>query len=242
MKLQPKQIKSLLFTALLLLLMGVFPPWIESRHHPYGVTERPAGYAPIFRPPAPRVSIPLAGVRLDVPRLILQWVITCIGSGIVLIWQSSRAFIPRRPDDKSIDQGQVVSGMATCNEPGVDAVPVSIDGLGVKWLYWWTYVSLPLGGFLGIMFSLNYPLLAVILFPLSIFQIAVASGLHKRHYWAWKWNWLLIVVTWLEVSLPYRASSSSMLVFTYPLLMTVSSLLWLWPNYIYWNKRKHLFS
>jgi hypothetical protein len=242
MTLQPKQIKCLLFTALLLLLMGVFPPWIESLHHRYGVTDWPAGYAPIFRPPAPSDPIPLAGVRLDVPRLVLQWVITCIGSGIVLIWLGSRALLPRRPDDKTLDQGQTGSGMATCNEPGVDAVPNSSDSLGVKWLYWWTYVSLPLGALLGIIFSLNYPLLAIILFPLSIFQIAVASGLHKRHYWAWKWNWLLIVVTWLQMALPSGASTFGTFLFTYPYLMTLCSLIWLWPNYIYWNKRKHLFT
>lgn len=221
--------------------MGVFPPWIESLHHRYGVTDRPAGYALIFRPPAPTHSI-TAGIRVDIARLLLQWAIICLGSGIVLIWQGSRSSSQRQSNGVGLDDGGVSSCMATSNEGDVYEAPPTTARLGLKWMYWWIYVTLPMGGLLGIMLSVNQPLSAAIMFPLSLFHIAVASGLHKKQYWAWRWNWLLVVVTWLEISLPYRASDFGAFLFNYPFLMTASSLLWLWPNYIYWNRRKHLFN
>lgn len=59
-------------------VMGVFPPWLVT--YPRGIT-RSVGYAPIFSPPQPQFG----GIRLDVVRLIVQWV-TMLFLAVGLAW------------------------------------------------------------------------------------------------------------------------------------------------------------
>lgn len=128
---------------------------------------------------------------------------------------------------------------------GVDKTPETEQPktLGTKWLRCWIYGSLPLGGFL----SLIYPILiappslstveSAIWIAWAPFAFILAFGLHKRKLWAWKINWIAVVLGYITYLFP--ASPHPGVEFVIRLVL--ASLIWMWPNWIYWRKRKHLF-
>lgn len=118
--------------------------------------------------------------------------------------------------------------------------------LSTKWLTYWNYFSLPVGGLLGLLISLGMPALGIMMVPLAILQFAVAYGLHYRKLWAWQWNWGLVVVAYIFSLAPTPTPGShggpadvAGQVF---IKLILGSLIWMWPNYVYWRKRKGLFS
>jgi hypothetical protein len=111
--------------------------------------------------------------------------------------------------------------------------------LGIKWLMFWNYFILPVNGILGF-------LILPIILPLSILQLGVAYGLHNRRLWAWKWNWVLIAITFILMSVPMPPHGWSVtaaeLFALFILRFIMASVIWMWPNLVYWRKRKVLFS
>jgi hypothetical protein len=116
--------------------------------------------------------------------------------------------------------------------------------LGTKWLRFWNYFSLPIGGILGLLisFGLGVPGIAVMTVLISVLQFMVAYGLHLRRLWAWKANWAIIMLTWLGSAFPKLFGSSADFLVTFVILFLLMGLIWMWPNYVYWKKRKVLFS
>jgi hypothetical protein len=83
----PDNRKTILFLAMLaIVLSGLFPPWLytydrsSSSDRTGGHWEVSAGYASIFKPPNGDTTSTihdygaLAGVKLDVTRLLVEWV------------------------------------------------------------------------------------------------------------------------------------------------------------------------
>lgn len=106
----------------------------------------------------------------------------------------------------------------------------------VGWLKFYTYVRLPV----EILFSL-FPFfndsgigmaLFILLTPLRGF---VLVGLHRRTLWGWKLNWV------------YLATTVLLLAWTGPSLLSQAlgipfwALVWGFPNYFYFKRRRHLF-
>lgn len=118
--------------------------------------------------------------------------------------------------------------------------------LKTKWLRFWNYFSLPIGGVLGLLVSVAIPSLAVILVPVCVLQFAVVYGLHRRKAWAWGWNWILIIGTYISSAIPNPVlgiqGNSADLWFRFLLGLVLGAFIWMWPNYIYWRKRRGLFS
>ena len=91
MNLNPMQVKIVIASAAIFIAMGVFPPWIytldaESIHR-----EKPAGYALIIAPPPPERKAPAFGVRLDISRLLVQWLVLGAATvGAVLLAKEPR--------------------------------------------------------------------------------------------------------------------------------------------------------
>ena len=113
---------------------------------------------------------------------------------------------------------------------------------GTKWLKFWNYFSLPVGGILGLLISLGDPALWIILVPISILQFIVAYGLHYRRLWAWQWNWVLVVITYITMSIPRVYSNGGDFIIQFVIQAVIGGLIWMWPNYVYWKKRRDLFS
>jgi hypothetical protein len=139
---------------------------------------------------------------------------------------------------------------ATCQAPEGKIIPeteslttataATFNPLGTKWLKFWNYFSLPVGGAFGLLMSFGIPTIGFILVPIAILQFMVAYGLHNRKIWAWQLNWVLILLSCL---IPRAANSSidfwaQLIIIQIPLF----GLIWMWPNYVYWKKRRVLFS
>jgi hypothetical protein len=121
----------------------------------------------------------------------------------------------------------------------IEPAYVETKALGIKWLMFWNYFILPVNGIVGL-------LILPIILPLSILQLGVAYGLHYRRLWAWKWNWLLITVWFVGMSVPMPSHGSSgsaaELFALFILRFMMASVIWMWPNLVYWRKRKVLFT
>lgn len=91
MTINPLQHKILVIAALLFVAAGVCPPWIYTVDGRSIHSERPAGYALVMIPPVPEQSGPAFGVKLDFPRLVVQWlVLTALTGGALLLVEKPR--------------------------------------------------------------------------------------------------------------------------------------------------------
>ena len=139
---------------------------------------------------------------------------------------------------------ETVTGTISTAVPPTTEYPKQI---GTKWLKFWNYISLPIGGILNLFFGylmlLNFPIVGIIMIAIAIIQFAVVYGLHYRKLWAWQWNWVVIGVAYLGMLIPIlpNGSDSDNVVMQFMVRLVVGSLIWMWPNYVYWNKRKILF-
>lgn len=144
-------------------------------------------------------------------------------------------------DEKS--GGQIAPSPYSVKSPSTAKAAAS---LGTKWLRFWTYFSLPMGGALGLLLSMTVPKLGVILVPYAVLQFWAAYGLHHRRLWAWRWNWALVVAAFVTMSIPtpvpgaYHRGADLAIQFT--IKLAIVGLIWMWPNYVYWRKRRPLFS
>ncbi len=90
-------------------------------------------------------------------------------------------------------------------EPSMDTARHSAAPavLGTRWLKFWNYLGLPVGGIVAFLIFLGMcphfdtrSSLSPILF------FAVAFGLRKRRLWAWQWNWLVLAVVFVALLVP----------------------------------------
>lgn len=124
--------------------------------------------------------------------------------------------------------------------------------LGTKWLKFWTYFILPIGGIVDLIIELQMSIgilaLGVIMIPLTILKFTVAYGLHYRRLWGWQWNWILVIIIYIAILIPkptpgtYDDSADLNLIGQFVVNLIMGSLIWMWPNYVYWKKRRLLFS
>ena len=83
----------LLFLVGVWLLSAAVPPWVYTFSPPRGgpAAIKPAGYHPLWIPPAPARKHSLAGVRIDLERLLIQWaIIAAIGGAHIFLRRQGR--------------------------------------------------------------------------------------------------------------------------------------------------------
>lgn len=85
MNLNDKQQKIVIFGVVLFALMGFFPPWTYTVDTQQVRRERPAGYALIISPPEPEGNAVAYGVRIDVSRIVIQWLVLVAATGLGVI-------------------------------------------------------------------------------------------------------------------------------------------------------------
>ena len=72
-----------------IVLMGIFPPWISKVEILNSTNQRNAGYGCILNPPT--TNSPTWYVRIDTSRLSVQWVvIAVITSGLILTFKGKK--------------------------------------------------------------------------------------------------------------------------------------------------------
>ena len=139
----------------------------------------------------------------------------------------------------------VVSPAQTAEDetrPRVSEAPAVTTALGTKWLKFWNYFSLPVGAVLGLLMALATPDVGILIAAVASLQIAVAFGLHYRQIWAWQWNWVIIVLTWLSAAVPMSAEGPNDFWGKSLIGLLLGAVIWMWPNSVYWKKRKSLFT
>ena len=86
MTLNKRQMLAFRCGVALIVLMGLFPPWVYTRDARSVHSRKSAGYYFIFTPPAPEYNYSSNGVRLDVSRLLIQWLVVATSvAGFFLI-------------------------------------------------------------------------------------------------------------------------------------------------------------
>jgi hypothetical protein len=147
--------------------------------------------------------------------------------------------VARPPTVRVVLADQVVESAS----PKVSPNPAT---LGTKWLKFWNYFSLPVGCVLGVLVWIGIPVLGIIMAPISLLQFSVAYGLHNRWLWAWQWNWVLIVIAYISITIPTPMPGSHGgwvdLVVQFIIKLVIGGIVWMWPNHVYWKKRRALFA
>ena len=90
MILNEKQRKVVIVGIVLFFLMGLFPPWIYTLNAQSINREKPAGYALIISPPEPEKNAVVFGVKIDISRLIIQWLVLAAATGFGVFMASQR--------------------------------------------------------------------------------------------------------------------------------------------------------
>lgn len=90
MILNEKQRKVVILGIVLFILMGLFPPWIYTLNAQSINREKPAGYALIISPPEPEKNAVAFGVKIDISRLIVQWLVLATATGFGVFMASQR--------------------------------------------------------------------------------------------------------------------------------------------------------
>lgn len=86
MKFNSKQKTILIIGIVVILLMGTILPWNYTYKSSSTYSEAPAGYYFITSPPPRRMKSFSHGIKIDVSRLIIQWIITiaATSAGVML--------------------------------------------------------------------------------------------------------------------------------------------------------------
>lgn len=117
----------------------------------------------------------------------------------------------------------------------------SLASLGTKWLNFWTYAFLPIGALSWILLYFLLETSHYFLLYATFLYLWLAYGLHKRRLWAWQWNWVVVVLSWITGAMPVEFGSAPDFVGKSITRFVVFGLVWMWPNYVYWKKRRGLF-
>ncbi|MGI2098566.1 hypothetical protein [Shewanella glacialipiscicola] len=93
MTFNPKQFRILIAAGMIFVGMGLIPPWTYTLDAQSIHREKPAGYTLIIAPPNPEKDAPAYGVRLDIPRLLIQWIVLVAATGCLIL-------LTKEPDSK----------------------------------------------------------------------------------------------------------------------------------------------
>ena len=133
-------------------------------------------------------------------------------------------------------------------EGGITAATNHTNELKTNWLDFWIYVRLPLTVLAGIpvMFKAASPesLFGTIIveIPLACLAVVLFIGLRKRRLSAWQLNFLWIFLDVLGFAGERVTASAGDKLATFVGAFAVYSVIWGAPNYVYFKKRRVLFT
>lgn len=74
----------------IIVFMGLFPPWTYTFKVQSIYSEKPAGYSFIASPPAKNSNDQRQGIKIDMSRLLIQWVVVIAASGCGVLLATKR--------------------------------------------------------------------------------------------------------------------------------------------------------
>ena len=94
MSINEKQRKFIIAGVVVVILMGLFPPWTYTFKYKTAYSNEPAGYGFILAPPEKKNKAMTHGIELDMKRLSVQLVIALLATGLgVFLTATTKALI-----------------------------------------------------------------------------------------------------------------------------------------------------
>jgi len=90
MSINQMQKKLIVIGIALFILMSLFPPWTYTYKYESIYSEEPTGYGFIFSPPNKKLPYAVHGIKIDMSRLFIQWVIVLAATGIGIYLTSTK--------------------------------------------------------------------------------------------------------------------------------------------------------
>jgi hypothetical protein len=130
------------------------------------------------------------------------------------------------------------------NDEPTDSNEIDIDkvtDLPMNWYKFITYLLFPAAILVYLYFAvlIGDDTVAVLLLFGAVFSAIIIYGLHNRTSWSWK---LLIISYILNTSTSRLDRVEDLGIFPYLIVVVIVNFIITYPNYIYFNKRKHLFT
>jgi len=161
------------------------------------------------------------------------------------VWHTEFSDWKHIRDISDIDWQSATSGISN-DTPLLKIVEIEKE-LPTNWLFFYTYIRIPLGLIIGIAETVYYysdvldPGSKIIILLVTIIDtvlyLLLFIGLHKRKLWGWRFNWFILIAETL-----LRPVESALTMNTYIISVGIFFLIWFLPNSIYFRKRRHLFS
>lgn len=145
-------------------------------------------------------------------------------------------------------------GLSGNNPAGLETAPnaASVKSpIGIKWLIYWAYIHLPFTGIIGVgigLFLVNQiAWLGFIVIAICAPYLAASIGIYKRKAWGWWLNWLTIALNSVNGLVPNSYETigdpiTSQVAGEFAVRLFFVLIIWILPNFIYWRKRRHLFT
>jgi hypothetical protein len=116
--------------------------------------------------------------------------------------------------------------------------------IGISWLNFWTYFRLPAGLVLFGLYGHLYARSPLGIIYLAYFVVVAATvvGLHERSLWGWKLNWVVLFGEWLLMPLRTIRFESQEFFGSYSIMLVMLGIVWVLPNFIYFKKRRCVFT
>ena len=138
------------------------------------------------------------------------------------------------PDHTSMPRNETITSTIEINHP-------------LNWCNFWIYGLLPFHFFGGIalLYYLPSGLKSSGYYLVSFFLLLAAGalviGLHERRQWAWTLNGNYIVINSIIILISQSGTifNGAIEIITATI---VHAIIWLWPNHVYWLKRKYIFN
>jgi hypothetical protein len=132
------------------------------------------------------------------------------------------------------------------------SVPQLQDALAkqmpVHWLECWTYLLLPISVLLNgwsFLSAKGVGVFRAIDLAMLVILVVSIAGLEQRRLWGWKLNWVVLLDHLVFASLPIAVVASTKEPVFLPYWVgaaLVVGIIWIWPNAVYFAKRRAIFS
>ena len=145
--------------------------------------------------------------------------------------------------DPGLESQQSTISMTAGGDVNISPPLTANKDVGLKWLHFWNYVTLPLGTIAEFMSSFSGGIQEITSALSAIIHVFVIYGLHKRRMWGWKLNWLVILMSFAIIAMPIQSGSKnqSQLITEGVFRVILAAVFWILPNFVYWRKRRFLF-
>ena len=121
---------------------------------------------------------------------------------------------------------------------------INDEHIGLKWFKFYVYFRIPfyILSLIFVFFSdleliqSNFVYLSLLILIIG-FYVFLFIGMYRKRMWGWHLNWFALILDVLSNPINRSKNTSE-----YLIAIIITGLVWFWPNLVYFNKRKFLFT